>query len=327
VDPQIYESLRSHFQQDYPEYEIIFGVNDAGDEALPAVRRLQQEFPDRAVQVVVCSEVLGTNRKISNLIQMMKTARHPCLLLNDSDIRVEPDYLRRTLAPLADPAVGLVTCLYKGAAAGTLGSRLEALGISTDFIAGVIAARQLEKTVRFGLGSTLAFRRRELDAIGGFEPIVDLLADDYELGNRIANLDFKVELSEVVVETFLPAYSFRQFLSHQMRWARGVRDARLGGYIGLAVTFGVAWSLLTLLLSHGALWAWGLFVVTVAARLVMALSVGVGVLRDAEVPRRLWMIPFRDLLHACVWLASFAGSTVSWRGEDFRLKHGKLYRM
>src|SRR5580704_18787276 len=243
ADPEIYESFRSHCLQDYPEYEIIFGVSDPNDPAIESVKALQQEFPDRRIQLLASPKILGANIKVSNLAQMLGEARYDNLIVNDSDIRVEPDYLRRVTAPLADPRVGMVTCLYRGVAGATLGSRLEALGISTDFCAGVLAARQLEGGMRFGLGSTLAFRRAELEKIGGFISFADYLADDYELGKRIASLGLKVELSEVVVETYLPSYRLREFFAHQLRWARGVRDARMGGYLGLIFTFGLLWAL------------------------------------------------------------------------------------
>ena len=172
---------------------------------------------------------------------MLGQAKYETILVNDSDIRVESDYLRRVVTPLEDNQTGLVTCLYRGTASPTLGSRLEALGISTDFAAGVLAARQLEGGIRFGLGSTLAFRRRDLEAIGGFEAFVDYLGDDYEIGRRIAERGLTVTLSDVVVETFLPAYTLREFFDHQLRWGRTVRDSRRWGYLGLGLTFGFPW--------------------------------------------------------------------------------------
>ncbi len=226
TDPEIYESFRSHCLQDYPEYEIIFGVSDPDDPAIESVQELQAEFPNRRIQLMVCPKILGANVKVSNLTQMVSEVRYDHLIVNDSDIRVEPDYLRRVTAPLADSQVGTVTCLYRGVAGPTLGSRLEALGISTDFCASVLAARQLEGGIRFGLGSTLVLRRAELEKIGGFISLVDYLADDYELGKRIAALGLTVKLSEVVVETYLPSYRLKEFFAHQLRWARGVRDAR-----------------------------------------------------------------------------------------------------
>ncbi|MGO9649535.1 putative Ceramide glucosyltransferase [Candidatus Sulfotelmatobacter kueseliae] len=323
TDPEMYENFRSHCVQDYPEYEIIFGVSEPDDPAVKLVEQLKTEFPQRAIQLIVCPKQLGTNTKVSNLAQMLPQARYDHLIVNDSDIRVEPDYLRRVLAPLADSRTGLVTCLYRGAANSTLGSRLESLGISTDFCPGVLVARQLEG-IKFALGSTMAFRRRDLAAIGGFEALADYLSDDYRLGNRIAALGLKVELSNVVVETFLPRYTMREFLAHQLRWARAVRDSRPWGYLGLGITFGLVWALLTLILAGGAGWAWELLFGTAAMRLAVAIFIGGRTLRDRHAMRWLPLIPLRDAIATLVWLISFAGHTVSWRGDVFKLRDGKL---
>jgi len=325
TDPEMYENLRSHCQQDYPDYEIIFGVSDPDDPALPLVERLKSEFPERPIQLVVCPQQLGANTKVSNLAQMLPKARHDYLIVNDSDIRVGPDYLRCVLAPLADSGTGLVTCLYRGAANSTLGSRLESLGISTDFCPGVLVARQLQG-VKFALGSTMAFRRRDLASIGGFEALADYLADDYHLGQRIAARGLKVEISGIVVETFLPRYTMREFLAHQLRWARAIRDSRFWGYLGLGISFGLVWALLTLILAGGGAWAWELLGVTAIMRLAVAIFVGVRVLRDRQVLRWLPLIPLRDAVAMMVWLMSFAGHTVSWRGDSFELSEGKLVR-
>jgi len=328
TDPDIYESFRSHCLQEYPaDYEIIFGVNDLDDPAVASVRQLQQEFPSRKIELVVSSATLGANVKVSNLEHMLEAARFEHLVINDSDIRVEPDYLRRVITPLMGPHVGMVTCPYRGVAAPTLGSRLESLGISTDFCAGVLVARQLEGGIRFGLGSTLAFRRPDLDLAGGFHSIVDYLADDYELGRRIAGLGLQVVLSDVVVETHLPAYDMKGFLSHQLRWARGVRDSRAGGYIGLVTTYGLMWALLAVIAAHGAPWSWAVFGVTVLLRLAVALVVGKLVLNDRQLLGHLWLLPLRDLIAVGVWVASFAGHTVTWRGDRFHLENGKLTRI
>jgi ceramide glucosyltransferase len=327
IDPEIHESFRSHCLQDYPEYEIIFGVSDPNDPAVESVKALQAEFPNRRIQLVVCPEILGANVKVSNLMQMLPTARFDYLIVNDSDIRVEPDYLQRVTSPLANPQIGMVTCLYRGVAASTLGSRLESLGISTEFCAGVLVARQLEGGIRFGLGSTLAFRRADLEKIGGFLPIVNHLADDYELGKRIALLGLGVELSDVVVETYLPPYRFSDFFAHQLRWARGVRDARTGGYVGLAFTFGIWWVIIAVVASAGTMWSWAALGSIAVLRLLVAMAVGGKVLRDRQVLKFAWLIPLRDLLAVAVWVASFAGRTVTWRGDRFILKNGKLTRI
>jgi ceramide glucosyltransferase len=327
TDPDIYESFRSHCLQDYSEYEIIFGVSDSSDPAIASVKQLQQEFPNRTIRLVVCDKILGANVKVSNLGQMLKSARYEHLVVNDSDIRVEKDYLQHVMAPLADQRVGMVTCLYRGVAAPTFGSRLESLGISTDFCVGVLVARQLEGGLGFGLGSTLAFRRRDLERIGGFESIVDYLADDYELGRRVAALGLQVQLSDIVVETHLPAYDLRKYWSHQQRWARGVRDSRTGGYIGLISTFGLMWAFLNLVAASAAPWSWAVLGGVVLLRAAVALVVGISVLRDAQLLQNLWLLPLRDLIAVAVWITSFFGHTVTWRGGRFELKNGRLVRI
>jgi len=325
IDPGMYESFRSHTLQDYPEYEIIFGVSDPDDPAINLVHRLQAEFPQRGIRLIVCRQRLGANIKVSNLVQMLPHVRHEFLVVNDSDLRVPQNYLRQATGPLMDPAVGLVTCLYRGVASTTLGSHLESLGIATDFCAGVLAARQLEG-IKFGLGSTLSFRRRDLVSIGGFEAIADHLADDYEIGSRLAKMGLKVVLGSNVVESFLPAYSLRQFLEHQLRWARTLRSARPWGYLGLALTFGLPWALLLLAFSRGALWAWSLFVAALATRSAVALVVGYRTLGDGQVASDWWLLPMRDIIALAVWIASFAGRQVAWRGDLFTLRNGKLIR-
>jgi ceramide glucosyltransferase len=326
TDPEIYESFRSHCLQDYSEYEIIFGISDPADPAVATVKWLQRDFPDSNIRLVICPKILGPNVKVSNLEQMVQSARYDYLIVNDSDIRVESDYLQRVISPLVDPRVGMVTCLYRGISEMTVGSRLEALGIA-DFCASVLVAEQVERGLHFGLGSTLAFRRSELHRIGGFKSIVDFLADDYELGRRIAGLGLKIVLSEVVVETHLPAYDLLGFVGHQLRWARGIRDARRGGYIGLVSTFGIAWALLAVLAAGASPWSWLVLAAMLLLRSIVGLVVCRSVLQDEEAVERLWLLPLRDLIAVGVWIASFAGHTVTWRGDRFQLKKGRLIRV
>jgi ceramide glucosyltransferase len=327
VDPEIWESFCSHCEQTYPQFQLIFGVSDPGDHAINVVRKLQAKYPKLAIELMVCDRVLGTNIKVSNLAQMLSAARHELLLVNDSDIRVPADYLRQVITPLADASVGLVTCLYRAVASPTLGSRLEALGISTDFVPGVLSARFLENGLHFGLGSTLAFRRRDLEAVGGFETLLDYLADDYELGRRIAATGKRVELSTATVTTFLPAYTLRQFLRHQLRWSRTIRDARRWGYAGLLFTFGLPWALLTLLAARGAEWAWILFALTFTMRLAVGFVAAEVVLRDRQLFRNILLLPLRDLIAPLVWAASFMSNRIHWRGDVFDLKDGRLSRV
>lgn len=324
VDPQMYESFRSHCIQDYPQYEIIFGVSEPDDPAVESVQQLIREFPDCKIRLLVCSEVLGNNRKVSNLVQMLASANYDHILINDSDIFVAPDYLRRVVAPFARPQVGMVTCPYRGIPADTLGSKLESIGISTDFIAGVLTARQIEGGIHFGLGSTLAMSRTALNAIGGLRPLVDYLADDFELGFRIAKAGYEVVLADVVVETYLPAYTFREFFEHQMRWARSTRDSRRLGYVGLLFTFGLPWAIFSVLFAPLSWWSWTTLAAAAALRAAVAIKVGVGVVHDGAIWRHLWLVPVRDLVAFAVWFGSFAAHTVHWRGEVFILQDGKI---
>jgi len=337
-DPGMYEAFASHCRQQYAgEYELLFGVSSLDDPAVAAVHRLQAEFPDepgrRSIRLIVCPQKLGLNGKISNTIQMAAQARFDYLILNDSDIHASPRYLTRVLAPFAalEPSrsginkpVGLVTAPYRGIAHGTIGSKMEALGISTDFFPGVLTALMLDREIRFGLGSTLAVSRAALDASGGFEALVDSLADDYQLGLNISNAGYAVVLSREIVDTSVPAYSLTGFFSHQLRWARAVRDSRKLGYLGLIFTYGVPLAVFNCIASAFTLPSLALLSLTLAARLTVALTIGVGVLRDRQVIRDLWLLPLRDFCALWVWAWSFAANTVTWRGEEFLLKDGKL---
>jgi ceramide glucosyltransferase len=218
----------------------------------------------------------------------------------------------------------MVTAPYRGATHGTIGSKLEALGISTDFFPGVLIALKMEKEIRFGLGSTLAVSREALASIGGFESLADTLADDYLLGYRIAQQGYGVVLSKEVVATAVPAYSLAGYFSHQMRWARAIRDSRKGGYIGLLFTFVLPWAILNTIASGFSLESLAVLSFACLARVTVALAIGVGLLGDGQVLRDLWLLPLRDLAALGVWVWSFAGNTVTWRGQVFTLKDGIL---
>jgi ceramide glucosyltransferase len=327
LDPHMYSAFRSHCSLDYPEYEVLFGASDANDPALALVEKLRDEFPQAMLRVVHCPQALGLNGKVSNLAQMLPQARYEHIIINDSDILVPRDYLQRVLAPLAQPEVGMVTTLYRGLAGRTLGSKLEALGLSTDFSGSVLVARVMEGGIRFALGATIATTKTVLREIGGVEPLADYLGDDYELGARTAAAGYQVRLADIVVETALPDYSFREFWAHQLRWARNVRDRRGAQYFGLIVSFGLIWAVLAVVAAPGAWWTWLAFTVTAALRLTSAVVVGRGVLADPQVLRDLWLLPLRDLVALAIWLVSYFGDEVEWRGMRFRLRHGKLERI
>jgi len=325
-DRQMYESFRSHCLQEYPEYEIIFGVNSADDEAVADVERLRKEFPAREIQMVVCCEVLGSNRKVSNLSQMMRAAKYNHIVINDSDIRVPVDYLRRVIAPMKDEHVGMVTALYRAEAGRSFASRIEAVTIATDFAGGVLCAAEIEGGLHFGLGSTLAFPRGAAEAIGGLETLLDYLADDHELGKMIAEAGYEVVLSDVVVETYLPEYSFARMFEHQLRWARTVRDLRKWGYVGVLMTFGLPWAMVAALCAGGAVWSLAMLAAVAVARFASGWLLCGAILDDRQTLRDLWLIPVRDVVGVAIWFASFGGDTIVWRGERFHLKDGRLTR-
>lgn len=327
IDPEMYESFRSHCIQKYPEFEIIFGVNDATDPAVEAVERLRCEFPSRRIELVICGDVRGTNRKVSNLIQMLGAARHDHIVINDSDIRVPADYLAQIAKHFADPKVGMVTALYRAVADRTVSSKLEALTIATDFSGGVLCAIEVDDGMKFALGSTLALPRRVLNDIGGFAPLLDYLADDYELGVRTAKAGYEVRLADTVVETFLPPYTFAEMWSHQLRWSRTMREMRQAGYFGVVVTFALPWSVFAVLLSGGAAWAWALLLVSVVVRFADAYILCNRVVGDSRSVRDFWLLPLRDFVAMALWIASYTGNTVTWRGESFRLVDGKLIKI
>lgn len=330
VDARMYAGLESHCRQVYAgAFELVFGVHRMDDPAVAEVERLRVQFPEVAIRLVECPERLGTSGKVSNLVQMVGAAAYEYVVINDSDIFVSPGYLTRVMRPFQEPTVGMVTAPYIGRTGVngrdvTVWARLEALGISTDFMPGVLTARRLESGLLFGLGSTLAVSRTALERAGGLGPLVEYLADDYELGRRIAGAGYKVELCGETVETTVPGYGFRDFWDHQMRWARSTRDSRKLGYVGLGVTYTVPWALATVVASGGALWSFTLLMLAVLARVAVALLVGVGVLRDGQVLRDLWLLPVRDLFGLVFWAWSFAGNTVVWRGERFVLEDGRI---
>lgn len=327
TDREMYESFRSHCLQDYPQYEIIFGVNSATDEAVADVERLRREFPGCNLRLVVCLEVLGANRKVSNLTQMMREAKYNHIVINDSDIRVPHDYLRRIIAPMKDTQVGMVTALYRAEAGKGIASRMEAVTIATDFAGGVLCAMELEGGLHFGLGSTLAFTRTASEAIGGLETLVNHLADDHELGRMISDAGHQVVLSDVVVETFLPEYSFGAMFEHQLRWARTVRDLRKFGYIGVLLTFGLPWAIAAAVCAGFAPWSLALLGMVAAARFASGILLAGPILNDRQTLADLWLIPARDIVGVAIWLASFGGDTIIWRGEKFHLKDGRLTRV
>ncbi len=311
LDPGFRAAIESHTKL-HGEYELLCGVGSMDDRGVTVLR----QFPQ--VRVIECRTVTP-NQKVGVLMDLAREAKHSLLVVNDADIRVEPDYLERVTEPLRDPRVGLVTCLYRPEGS-TFAGRFEGLGVSTDFAPSVLVAR-LVGVEEFAGGSTLAFRRADLERMGGFEEIADYLADDYQLGAKLHGLGLKCVLSDVIVATHLGG-TWRDVWTHQVRWARTIRVSKFSGYLGLPVTFATVWAVVE---ACGGEWRVALAVL--AVRMLMALVSGWMVMRSRDVLRLWFMIPLRDLFGAAVWAAGLFGNTVVWRGQKLKLdKQGRIVK-
>ena len=323
VDFGSYENFASFCKQDYPEYEILFAVNDENDPALPLIRRIVAEFPQRRVRLFTGAEELGVNRKVNKLAMLSREAQYDMLILTDGDVRVESGYLREVVAPLRSKRIGAVTSFYRAIAQDNLGAKLEAIGAASDFFAGVLMARWKEG-IRFALGASIATTKDWVRKMGGFETIADTLADDYELGLRIADAGGEIVLSPKPVWTIYPAQTFRGFWDHQLRWARTVRLCRPFSYLGLLFTQGLPWTVLAILFVPAA-WIAGIYLVAyLALRFAMAWTVGVWGVRDEVLRRNLWLVPIRDATYFVVWLASFGSNRIRWGSVEYAIQEGRM---
>jgi ceramide glucosyltransferase len=323
VDREAYENFASFCRLDYPEYEILFGVVDVDDPVVPIIRKLIEDFPQRAIRLFTGMNRRGPNEKASILAHLSRHARYDLLVVSDSDIRVTSDCLRAIAAPFHNPRVGAVTCLYRGERGKTLADALEAVGVSSDFFAGVFVAEQFGGA-KFALGATMATTRTRLDEIGGFEALSDCLLDDYELGHRIAAQGYRVELVPYTVSIVLPGETLSGYWRRQMRWAVGVRNARPLGHLGLLVTQGLPLTFAAMAASRSAGEAGFYLAVYLITRATMAWSVGVWGLRDPILLKKWWLVPLRDALAFGVWIASTGCSRVEWRGDAFYIRKGRL---
>jgi ceramide glucosyltransferase len=321
LDPGSYENFASFCRQDYEDYEIVFAVADEDDPAIEIIHRLISDFPQRAIRLLIGAPNLGPSSKVNKLCRLTREARHDILLISDSDIRVAPDYLRSVVAPFRDARVGAVTCLYAGVTNGTVASELEALGIATDFAAGVLTAWQFQG-LRFAFGATMATTRERLREIGGFEALVTYCADDYQLGSRIAERGYLVALPRHIVESECAVRTLREYVQHQLRWAITIRHSRPWGYAGLALTHGPLWAAVATaampILSIAACYV----TAYLTLRLLMAWSVAHWGLGGPV--RKWWLVPVRDALGFGVWCAALFKNRIQWRGREFALNKGRL---
>ena len=314
AEPGLYECLRSFCDQAYPRFQIIFGVRDRDDPAVDVVGRLRAEFPAADLAVAIDRRQHGNSRKVSNLINMMALARHDHLVLADSDIRVERDYLARVVRPLLDEKVGIVTCLYRGNPRAGFWSLLGSMFIDEWFMPSVCVAA-MTGSRSFAFGATIAIRRQVLERIGGFEAMADQLADDFRMGELTRRLGLRTVLSEVVVETSVDERSLGDLLRHEVRWLRTIRAVRPAGYSFSFITFGLPVAALGALLAGGARPAVILFGATVLARVVLH-----GTVRGPNSALwHLFVLPLRDGLGLALWAWGFVGRSVRWRNDCYRV--------
>jgi ceramide glucosyltransferase len=321
MEPRLEENLESFFRQDYPDFTIVFGARSREDQALNVVDRLQARYPQVQTRIVVSGEPSWPNAKVYSLSKMIASSADEFLVISDSDVLVRPDFLRNVMPPLLNPKVGMVTCLYKGIPARGLWSQLEALGMSIAMPSGVLVAEMVDG-MKFALGAVMAVRRDAVEAAGGIRETAYFYSDDFVLGNRIAEAGYEVVLSHYKVGHVLASRSLRRTLGDQLRWMKSTRFSRPLGHVGSGLTYAVPFGLLALLLglghSHHLRAGFELFLMAWLNRMLLALVVGWGIMRDRRSLWLCWLYPLHDLLGFGVWVASFAGKTFFWRGETYQ---------
>jgi ceramide glucosyltransferase len=314
-DAQLYENLRSFCEQRHTAYQIVFGVRDMDDRAIPVVERLIAEFPDKDLALVVDPTIVGNNFKVSNLENMMALAKNDVFVIADSDMHVAPDYLGAVTAPLADPAVGLVTCLYRGRPVEGVWSRLGAMFVNNAFLPSAVIGEAM-RPGNACFGATMALRRDTYDAIGGFASLRDQLADDYALGAAVRRIGRKIVLSRYLVDTVIAEPDLGALFRHELRWARTIRLLAPFLFAGSVLTHPVALALAAALLDGLSLPTLAILALVLACRLATVRLVD----RALALPlTSLWLVPLRDLLSFGVFVASFLGNQVAWRNRTFRI--------
>jgi len=322
ADPGAYENYASFCRLDYPEYEIVFVVEDDHDSAIPVIHRVMSEFPTCNIRLLIGAENLGASNKVCKLVRLVREAKYDLFAISDSDVRVQPDYLHAVVEHFADPAVGAVTFLFRGIEDGTLAAQLDCLGASVEFCAGALVSNELEGT-HFAHGATMATSRKTLQEIGGFEALVDRHSDDFEFGNRISRLGYRVEIARKPVWMIFGPEAIRDYLRHELRWAIGLRHIRPGGHAGLFFTQAAL-----AFLAAAVAPAWPIAAAYlggyVVLRFLTAWTVAIWGLQDQVVKRKFWLLPLRDLLAFPVWLYSFFTDRIQWRGAEFIIREGRL---
>jgi ceramide glucosyltransferase len=324
MEPRLRQNLESFFQQDYPDFEIVFGARSADDPALRVVGEIRQRFPKVKCRIVLSGTPAWPNAKVFSLDKMITGTSNDYLVITDSDVEVAPDFLRNTVPFLLNPGVGLVTCLCRGVPAPSLWSSLEALGMSVELTSGVLVADMMEG-MRFGLGAVLATRRDALEKIGGIASCADYYSDDFVLGNLVWAAGYKVVLSHHIVGHVLIPHSFVRTFGHQVRWMKSTRYSRPKGHLGTGLTFAVPFGLLGFIsaaaLGHWG-WGWALLLASLLNRVAQSIVVGWGIARDPRSLLYCWLYPLRDLFGFGTWLGSYTSRSFLWRDEVYRFSKG-----
>jgi len=331
AEPDLEENLTSFFEQDYPEFEILFSARHASDAGLKTARRVAARFPEVKARMLVCGDPPWPNPRTYSLETMRREARYPILVASDSDVRVGPGYLASVVEPLSDPKVGMVTCLYRGVARRGLWAQLEAMGMSVEMTSGVLVADMLEG-MKFALGPSMTIRQSTIENIGGLKKVAEYYADDFVLGNWTAKAGERVELATYVVEHHVLNASFRGTIAHQQDWATSTRFSRPLGHLGEVLTYAVPYGLLGLAaMGASGHFAWGvlLLAITLMNRVLLSALVAGFVVDDKVALRKAWLYPLRDLMGFCFWIGSFIGSSrLRYRGDPYELlPHGRLRRL
>jgi ceramide glucosyltransferase len=323
LDPDAYENFASFCRQDYPDYEILFCVGDREDPALPLIDRLKREFPQRRIRVLFGSGRDATNDKVAKLARMVNEAEHEHVVISDSDVRVRPDYLRKVVAPLADPKIGAVTCFYLPIDEHSLADHLQSVGMMSDFYPGIVVAWQLDG-VKFALGPTIATTRERLAAFGGYESIENRPADDLLVGRLIADQGVEVELSRYPVETVADYHSIKELIYKRLRWITVMRYMRPWGHFGLVFTHGLPWALAAVAIHPSWTVAAAYLGTYFAMRCAITAAIAVWGLKQSSYWRKMGLIPLWDALAFLIWLASFGCRSIRWRGSDYYIRGGTL---
>ncbi len=322
VDADAWKNWNSFCQQDYKNYEVVFGVMDLNDPAVPILKELVAKYPNRA-RLIFGLEVRGINHKFSNLTHLLEVAQHEIIVLTDSDIWVKPEYLRTVTSPLADPKVGIVTCGYLGHQPNGLPATLASLGRCINFIPSVLIARSIEKGLKFALGATIVTRKSVLEQIGGLKNVVNRIGCDYYIGNMVAAAGYRVELSQYILETNNGLEGFQHLFQRELRWARMSRGNRGSLYYSIACTFGTVYCIPLLLLSGAAHWAVIVCLITASVRIIQAV-ICICSMRCPKLLLGLWALPIHDVMSFVIWVAGMSGRTIYWRGRHLLIEPGGI---